>query len=277
MKASILFFLCVLFFSVGVRSQHNIWSVGTAKTLDKRQYYYGIFEPLRYGLTKRVELQTYPLACVVFPNLSFKINWIAVNNNWYLSTRHAASYPTFGLRISQEQDFRELIPDTTHVPQMIGVTNEILFSKWLIPESSCEAADMLLTIKAGIKFAYKFEETGFPNINQSVIYHQAAIYRDSILWYVGIDLDGHAGEKMNFCLDLDFMSVNQLDDWAIQHKGMLIIPFGKRANFIIGYLINYGTYPDKNRIFAMPLIDLSWYFRGKKPAEKGLFDEDMQF
>lgn len=255
-------------------AQHKLWTLGTAKTLQKRQFNIGVFQPMRYGIAPRFEIGAHPLAIFAFPHLRAKKNWIETESGWYVATRHGINYPTLPLKLSQKQDFEEIIPDTTYVPNMLGFTNELLISTWLKKETNCEPPNYLLTLKLGVKNAYKFKDTVFPVINYPIIYHQASIYRDSILYYAGLDLDAHLNEKMNFSVDVDFLSVNVFDEWAIEHKAMLIIPFAKRAYFIGGYKLSYGTYPDKNKFFIGPLVEILWSFGIKGKREEGVFDKN---
>ena len=258
-------------------SQDKIWTTGTAITLSPKNYSFGIFQPLRYGLKNNLEVFTYPLAFPAIPNVGVKKMWYKTKNDWYFGSRHAIHYPSLFLKVSSGEGIGRVMPPDAKVPQIISLTNELLVSTWLIKETSCTPPNLLLTLKAGAKNGLKFGESNFPTIDYPGIYYQTIPYQKKhFLWYLGADLDGNLTESVNFCIDLDWIAVNwNVEDFAIEHKGMLLIPFAKRTTFIVGYKISYGTYPFGNKFMIMPLIDLQWNIQPKRKIEKGLFDPQM--
>ncbi len=271
-KIYILILLLIFLFSQKSYSQQEIWTVGTAKTIPKKNLDLSVFMPLRYGITNTLEVFGQPYAFLILPNVNIKKMWL--DKEWKISTVHGLNYPTIFLRTIRKFDIEKSIPRDTAVPQIVAFRNEILFSKMLKKKTSCNPSNYLLTIKLGAKFAYKSEKPRFLPILRPVIFQETSIYHDNILLYIGVDLDGHIDETLDFTLDLDFQSVGvDMKYWAIQHKGLLRWHAGKRTTIVVGYLASYGNYPDKNRVYIMPLIDLIWRFKAKRGKELKLFEE----
>ena len=260
-----------------VSAQTNIWTIGTALTKPKGQYSFGIFQPFRYGLTKSLEFSAHPVLFLAMPNASLKKHWYTTENEWYFSTRHALHYPTLFFRLTSRKGLMGLLPPHTVVPHTLAFANEFLASTWLIKETSCDPPNLLLTLKAGVKNGLKLGETTVPSFDYPLAYQQASVYLEKKpVWYIGADLDGVIGNGLNFCVDIDFISVNWgVDDYAVEHKSLLVIPFARRMTFAAGYKLSYGTYPYGNDLFIMPLVDLIWDFKRKEKRDNGLFEKDM--
>lgn len=303
----ILFLLIIILVSLVKKSeaQYELWTIGTAKTMPHKLFEVGIFEPLRYGLTRKVELQTFLTAEALCPNIRTKIHWYTIPK-WEIlvATRHGIFYPTPGMKFIHKYkplgidwlDFHPnrmpvdkvrdpvyhenmLVPleydylEETKIGNLVTFTNELLLSKMLIPKTSCTPPNLLLTLKLGVNFSHFFDTTHVPLINKPMIYQRSAVLHDSVLWYVGLDLDGHLNSYVDFCVDLEFLSVDwDTKDYAIEHKGLIIFPLG-RFTLVAGYQVSYGTYPDGNRFFVMPLLDLTYRF-GIKRLQNGLFKRD---
>jgi len=69
-----------------------------------------------------------------------------------------------------------------------------------------------------------------------------------------------------------------MEDIAIEHKGMIILPLTNSLSLLGGYKMFFGTYPSGNSQFAVyPLLDISWkyQFKPKKAKELDLFEKKM--
>lgn len=287
-------------------SQYELWTIGTAKTMPHKMFETGVFMPLRYGITHRVEIQSFLLANALCPNVRTKIHWYTIPN-WEIlvSTRHGIYYPTIGMnfihkyepfgiewldfypgkmRVQRLRDpmYHENMPPgeeylplkETKIAPTLTFTNELLLSKMLIPKTSCTPPNLLLTLKLGVNKSWFLDEQHIPNINEPMIYQRSAVLHDSVLWYVGLDLDAHLTSVLDYCVDIEFLSVDwDVKDWALEHKGLLILPIG-RFTVAGGYQLSYGTYPTGNDLFVMPLLDIVYRF-GIKRIEDGLFRRDL--
>ena len=274
------YFLIFLFLinSIDLFSQLEIWTVGTARTIPKNRLEVSAFRPARYGLTNSLEVSAQPFAFVFFPNAQIKKNWI--NKSISVATVHGLNYPTMFLNFARKRNREDIIPIDSIVPNLIVVKNEVIISKILKEGESCEAENFLLSLKIGAQFALKFGESTLPLIEKPIIYQRTSVYHDKLLWYVGADLDGHINGFLNFSVDVDFFSVGAgIDDYAIEHKGLVLMGITNSLTVAGGYKISYGSYSAGNQFFIWPLIDISWKynFKTKKPQQLDLFRDGKNY
>lgn len=267
-------------------AQYNLWTIGTAKTLQPKSCEIGVFSPLRYGINHKVEVQTFILPFVLTPNVRFKIHWFTTRK-WEIlvATRHAVYYPTLGMNIIYKKEPLGIdwlnekyssseFYEPTRIVNTFTFANELLLSKMLIPKTSCTPPNLLLTLKLGIaNSVFTKKEHHIPKINKPMLYQRTAVLHDSVLWYIGLDLDGHINSFLDFSVDIEFLSVDWgVKDYNIEHKGLLIMPIGS-FRLAGGYQLAYGSYPEKKKFFAMPLIELVYRFDLHR-VQNGLFRND---
>ena len=264
-----LFVSTFLFIPRSSNAQLEIWTVGTAKTIYQGHLEVNIFRPWRYGITKTLEVSSHPLAFPIFPNAQIKKTWF--DRNIAIATVHGINYPTVALNLQRKRNIEDWIPIDSVVPQLIVIKNEVIVSKMLKAATSCEAPNYYLSLKAGIQFALKFKESTLPLIQKPIIYQRTCVYHDQVLWYVGAKLDAHLTEIINYSVDLNFLSVGiGIDDWAVEHKGLLMMKLTNSLMVMGGYKLSYGTYPKGNQLKIYPLIDLSWTYKFKKAKKQEL-------
>jgi hypothetical protein len=294
----------LLFFSIPLVAQYDLWTIGTAKTLAPNMLEVSLFQPLRYGITTRVEARTFLFPNILCPNIGTKIHWYTIKDYEILiSTRHHFYYPTpaikflsknvpfgidyydpnkgQGIRRMQEPFFDSISPPPLSyeplndiiIPNIFTFQNDLLISKMLVPRTSCTSSDLLLTLKIGAIFSKISGKSTLPLVLDPMIYQRTSVFHDTVLWYVGLDLEGHINDIMDFSIDAEFLSVDwKVKDWAFEHKGLFVFNFND-FHLAAGYQFSYGTYPDKNKVFIMPVIDLTYRF-GVRFQQEGLFRKD---
>lgn len=258
--------------------QIEIWTVGTAKTIPQGHLEISLLRPARYGIGRSLEVSAQPLIFPVFPNGQIKKNWY--DKKFSIATVHGLNYPTMFLNIVRKRDREDLIPRDSIVPQLIVFKNEVIGSIMLKKETSCEAANYFLSVKLGTQFAFKFKESTLPDIQKPVLYPRTSVYHDTLLWYVGVDLDAHLNSFINYSVDVDFLSVGLgIGDWAIEQKGILMTKLTNSLMVLAGYKLSYGTMPDRARLGIYPFADISWTyrFRTQKSKQLKLFDDKGGF
>ncbi|MBT3210096.1 MAG: hypothetical protein HN704_12315 [Bacteroidetes bacterium] len=278
-KKSLIYFL--ILFSLNCFSQSDIWSVGTAITLDKNDYRYGVFLPFSYGLTESFEVSANVIPFLLVPNISAKKQW--TNQRWIIATNHSIHYPSFGLKAAANTEIYDILPDTSIIPQIIAFKNEILISRGFA-SSKCNAfeknsdevrtnANFILTLKLGFQFASIFKDSNFPAINKAYLYHKSSIYHDKNLLYAGIDLDGKFLPKLNYTIDFDFL-LSDFKEIALEQKSIIIWNKSSKFSVLLGYKLFYVP-PIENQFFIMPFTDFVWTFASAKKLELGLFGRKM--
>ncbi len=276
-KKIFVLFLTIHFWSFSALAQLELWTVGTALTVPKGRLDVSVFRPAQYGISNTLEISAQPWIFVIFPNAQLKKTWY--KKDFAVATVHGINYPSWSLNMLRKRDKPGYIPIDSVVPQMLAFKNEVIVSKFLKKKTTCEAANYLLSLKLGVQFAWQFKEGDIPPMEKPVIYPLTSIYQEKLLWYVGADIDGHLNSWINFSADIDFLSVKfSMEDIAIEHKGMIILPLTNSLSLLGGYKIFFGTYPSGNSQFAVyPILDISWkyQFKPKKAKELDLFEKKM--
>ncbi len=266
-------------------AQNPIWSVGTAKTIPKRQYEISIFEPARYGLTNSVEIGAHPLAFFAIPHIYLKKMWLdktiskeskfMPNRRFMVATLHGINYPTILLNFVKNRGIRNLLPQDSVISGILAFRNELLISTFLSPRTSCDAENYLLTWKLGIKNALDFGKVTAPPIDRSILYRETVIYQKKIVWYTGLDLDAYYNERVNYSLDFDFYSVGKFEKMSVEHKGMVIWHFTDKLRGMLGYKVAFGTTDTGSKFLFMPLFDLTWCLKRSSGSNLNKFDKNM--
>jgi hypothetical protein len=270
MKKNI-FLFCLLICCQFIKAQNisdELWSIGTARTMFPGRLETGIFNPAQYGLSQKTELHSYLTSFPINPNLGIKHFWLTLPFDVMFSSRHAVYLPSPALKMAKNMDLDSNLTNSGNIPMMFGFTNELLFSKYLVPKTSCAGADKLLTLKLGVKKAFGAGSSELNPILKPVIYQQTSPFRDTLLWYVGLDLDAHFSRKLDYSVDLEFQSCGfQVYHYEIEHKGMLIWKLNEHFRLVGGYKAGFGTYSDKNRFFIYPFADVLFSFTVKSNSD----------
>ncbi|MDF1546653.1 MAG: hypothetical protein P1P88_02450 [Bacteroidales bacterium] len=258
----------------------EIWTVGTGKTIPQGHLEVSFFRPARYGITKTLEVSAQPISFFVFPNAQVKKTWY--DREISVATVHGLNYPTWFLNMVRKRNNPELIPIDSVVPQLFVFKNEVIASKMLKEATSCEAANYLLSLKLGFQFALKYKESTLPEIYKPIIYQRTSVYHDKLLWYVGADLDAHFNDFINYSVDIDFLSVGLgIDDWEIEHKGMIMWKLTNSLMAMVGYKFSFGSYQEGagSGFGIYPMADISWTykFRKKKQEQLNLFKDGKYY
>ncbi len=251
----------------------EFWTVGTAKTVEHRNFDASLLRATHYGLTPTLEIAAHPVLFLALPHVNFKKTWY--DGSFKIATIHGFHYPKFALSIIRDLKIGNLIHPDSLIPSIYAFRNEIIVSFLLKKKTSCTPPNYLLSIKLGNKFAFMNDST-LPVIDKPYLYQETAIYHPKQkLWYLGVDLDGHLTQSIDFSVDMELQTIDLISDWAVSHKGLLRIPVGERSTFTAGYWLSYGSYPTKNQFAIVPFIDYSWIIVRKNKKEMSLFKEKM--
>ncbi len=148
---------------------NNIWSIGTAYNLPQGRWEVGVFHPLRYGLSEKVELAAHPILFFIMPNISLKWSHNKTDD-FAIATRHSLTYPTPLLRLSSMEGAGGIISPEFYIPHMVEFYNELLFSKSI-------SNYHLVTGKVGFSLAAKSDDLDERAlIDYPMAYHRLAVY-----------------------------------------------------------------------------------------------------
>jgi hypothetical protein len=258
LPALIVFLLTAVLTELSAQDNENNlrnWSIGTAYTLPEGRWEVGVFHPLRYGFSDRVEFAAHPILFFVMPNFSLK--WSQGSAGGFdLALRHSLTYPTHILRIASSEGTGGLISPEFDIPHMVELYNEFLFSRVL-------AGSHFITGKIGFSIAVKSDDLDSRAlIDYPLAYHRLAVYLHGYGMRFGLDFQGNISGKFYYVIDADYQFIPGVKfNKAFESKGMIHWRFSNFSALCAGYKLIYGEYPygDEWNIF-LPMIDYQFAF-----------------
>jgi hypothetical protein len=239
---------------------NDYWNQGQANTIKENRFELGIFQPLRYGLTKNLELSTYPLINFVMPNIAVKKNWLK-EKSWSFSTEHFISYPTLLLQLVSREGIAGLLPETAkeNIPQQIYTEHSLIFTYNL-------SKYFVITPKVSVSIPIIFNSyKKFPTIDMFLLYTRTAPFHGDFIYTLSLDIDGKIYSRLYYSIDFDYynnLPINIYNSEGIastyEHKFMLVWKHSLTFSIYAGYKFIYGNYPYGSASNLVPLLDLAW-------------------
>lgn len=284
---TLIVFIVGILLSVSAFSQRRIWTVGTANVLGNKDIRVALFQLSGYGLPYDMEIISQPILLFIAPNLSLKKQWYK-DKRLSIATKHGIYFPSSLLKQFAKTEAFSPFPIYSEIPGIVSFRNEVLIS-YGIGESTCPAFTStefnrentfkgpltILTFKLGAQNGVSLDESNIDFfIIDSYLFHHTYHYIDKYVFYTGIDIDGYWYKNFDYSVDLDFMFLSN-NYWAVEHKAMVKWDSGRKfLNLIFGYQASYGSYPNGDRFFIGPFVDIVWILRHDK-LNYGLFGKKL--
>ncbi len=229
---------------------------GTARTLPEGRMDVGLWAPVRYGLTKDLELSTHPLLNARMPNLRARKRW-ADWRRWEVTTLHEVTYPTPLLRDFQREGTLGLFPLDADIPHILTLRNAILMSS-----PGDDGRDF--TVSLGVRGAARSGESHFPTLDLPILFPRTAPYQGRVVTEVGIAADGDIATWLRYRLLVDVLLVpsSNVDavDMTVEHAAAFSWPVSDGLAVHMGYRLVFGQYPFGEQVDLMPVADVQWAF-----------------
>ncbi len=281
----------ILFFCVQtacVFAQANFQTRPTACTIPKKTFEFSVFSPTRYGVGEKTEVFSSLLIDWKLPNVGIKHLWFVKkakkesgffrSRDIYFGTVHNFDYPTMFFETVQDKK-PKYISDTAKVRTVVTMRNELRATIMLKKRTSCDPANFLFTLRAGVKNSFGSKDYTMQPVDKAIWYRETVACLDTVVWFVGADLDLHFSDRLNILIDADFHSVDwNVKDWAGEHKVFFYGYCGRNRRIMLegGLKVAYGTVFGNMKTIALPMIDVSYFFKPKKSREEGLFGSDLR-
>jgi hypothetical protein len=230
---------------------------GSAYALPAGAFEVGLFQPLRYGLGREVELSTHAALNLVMPNLALLKTWGQVGPMRWAS-RHALYYPTGLLQLVAREGTGGILPEETRVPHIIMLGNEARLS-WAF------AAQHLLTARAGVTVAAALGRANLSSIDLPLVWPRLAPVFNYAAFVVGADLDGVLCGPLDYFADLDlYLIPDGRGPVAVEQAAALRWRVSETFAAMVGTKLVFGTYPApggfRSQWHLLPIADLTWRF-----------------
>jgi len=291
MKKTYLFFIFIIL-GLSLNAQFRkfespIWTIGTAKTIQKNNLHLNTLYYSQYGITDKIELQTKPLWWLKFPNLQLKIEWwnkkskpgknFLEKHGIIIGSKHGTFYPTTFLNYaSNKKKFN--INYSNQIGFILSTKNELLISFLINNNKGCYTKSNIITVKTGIQKSF-FNTSNDNIINRSSLYYrQTATLGEKSLVYIGLDFDNKINYGLNYSLDIDVYTVGfSIKNLIFEHKGLVYWYWGYKHKIrpALGYQISITNQPGIP-LGIVPLFDISYLFSLKKSNKNNnLFDNGV--
>lgn len=230
------------------------WSYHSAFLQPKGHLSFGLVQPLRYGLSERIELSVSPLIFALDPNICVKVRYM-MKGDVIVTSEHRLQYPTPFLRLISAQGIGGIISPQYKMPAMGAMYNGILIS---YPVSK----NSLLTLHTGFSFALRSAKPDPEStIDLPIVFPRLAVYYHPIVLDAGLDIERVFSKKLYGFLGTEFFIVpNTNENLFFEHRGD--IRWMARRRFFLqgGYTLCYGRYPFGSQWHLLPNLDLGFRF-----------------
>ena len=243
----------ILFSSEPGKDDFQIWSSGTAYLLAAGRWEIGVFQPLRYGYSENLEFSTHPVVFFIIPNLNAKWSHHPIDG-FDFATQHQIYYPTLLLRTLSREGTGGIISPEFHIPHMISIYNEMVLSKPI-------AEKYLITGKIGFNLALKSGTLDDrTTIDLPLVFPRLSVFYHGYGFRSGVDLVRKMSEHWNVLVDADlFFYPNADEDFAFEHKGLMLWNKSNGFQFCAGYKLTFGKYPFGTQWHLLaPIFDVQW-------------------
>ena len=235
------------------------WSTSTAYVLSPGRVEAGIFQPVRFGHARGVEV-TVSLLGAPGPGLAVKKSHGDLGK-WRLATRHAVGYPTALLRLVAREGIGGVIPADSKVPFLVSFRNDLIGT---LPLSSRR----WLTIQAGAAFALRSGARSMPTIDLPLVYPRTDILHGGVAFETRARLDGILFRKLVLGGDVGLWVLPRSGEVHFERCMMITWASSSRLQPFLGYRTAWGRYPFGTQRHFIPFVSLRWVVRPGNGAER---------
>jgi hypothetical protein len=236
----------------------NFISNRSAYGIDKGKCEFGLFQPLRYGVSRKVELSAHPVLFFLDPHLSAKIQW-SEPCGFLISSEHGVAVPTPLLRFFQMKGAGGMISRQFTIPVMASVFNGVLVSKPLSGKSCA-------TVKAAVLLAVNTKRLDkLSTIDLPVIYPRLAVFYRQPVINAALDIRHEFSRPLGVLAATEYFVVpGARNNFFFEHRLNLLWRPWNPVMVQAGYLLCYGRYPFGAQWHLLPAVDFVFHSGGKK-------------
>ncbi len=247
-----------------VPTPHAPWSGQTARTVAPGDWEIGVFAPLRYGLTERVELSTHALANLLMPNLTAKVLWRA-SEHLVLSSEHTLAYPTPLIETLSRAGTGGLWAEETVTPTIVAFHSHVL-ATWLpegLPRApSTEDRRHALTARAGVRAAASFGRANLTTADLWYLYERTAHWVNGATLDATLAAEGPIAGPFDYFADVTLFVLlgGEYEDGSPvwNHSAGLAWRAGSSVRVEAGWWLSAGDFPGPDDWQLLPRFDVAF-------------------
>ena len=230
--------------------EYHSFVSSTAMTMEQGRLEVGIFGPLRYGLTDKLELSSHPIWFLAAPNIRAKYAFYR-GGALQLSWNSGLTYPTPLLRLLSMEGAGGIHPPDRAVPHIISIFNELVVTG--VVEGH------LVTGGLGLQVAPRFGESQMVSIDVPVVYARTAAFFTVATAVARVEVQGPIVGPIGYRSGLKgFIYPGADGRFTIEGTGQLRWQSSPRWLVQAGYLASYGEYPFGDQFRILPTLDVVW-------------------
>ncbi len=224
------------------------------ENLPKGKFEVGLFRPLRYGLSEKIEISAHPVLMFFIPNFAVQKrhpSWAGLG----LASRHSLFIPTPLLKMVTKKGVGGFISPEFDVPLMIALKNEIqlkrtLNDNWIVSGTAG------LTLASCSKKLDKRTTIDLP-----VVFPRLGIFYNGYGVNFGLGFTGTLLPRLGLLTDLNVLLLPGMEEgFAFEHKNLLTWSLSSRTDIQVGYKLICGEYPFGVQWHLLPLLDILWHW-----------------
>ncbi len=265
-RLTVLFlFILVCFYPLILFSQEKAtfgsWSYNTAYLAGKDRWETGIFQPFRYGIGEKLELNASAILFPVLPNVGIKVK-LGEKGGIQFASEHTISIPSVFQNFLSFKGTGGLISPQYSFGFMTSVGNSILAS---LPAGT----NSIITGYAGLAFSIRSVK---PDYQSSI--DIPFIYQRTAHWYEGASITAGISFKSRISANFlweesirTFIITREYDNLFLENSGVIMWSSGGSVRLKGGYMLSWGRYPFGNHVQMWPVVDIVF---GSKPDKGSL-------
>ena len=165
-------------------------------------------------------------------------------------------YPTPLLNLVSREGAGGILPETTDVPHIIAITNEVLatttvplFRRWF-------------TVRLGFTIAPNIGGEKLPPIELPIVFPRTAAYSSMIVGHAGLALEGKIAGPFFYFLDSALFVIPGFEGSFAMESTMELSwrPSGDRFMVAAGGRGIWGGYPYGEQYHVLPMLDAKFAF-----------------
>lgn len=227
---------------------------GTAQVVSAGDADFGVFSPLRVGITDTTQLSTTPLTAWFFPHLDVQHAWRSTNS-LVLSTRTRLSYPTLLLETFSREGTLGLLPADSDVPAMVGFDLEFLATQRVAPSQ-------FVTSSIQVSLAPRLQDGDFPVLDFPFLFSRFAQTKAPFAAHYRVAISGALGSRFSYFGDISYSVLPLASQLAFSAEQSLAVTwhFAQGWALDVGERVSVAELPVGLRLHYLPVLDLRLAF-----------------
>jgi len=219
-----------------------------------------LWEPYGYGLTRKIELQSYVLLNFTMPNIGTRVQYHkSLSGKFALTGNHYISYFSPWLKFWQGEGTGDIIAPELKIPSKFLIQNGITGSYIIGPS-------FVFTAGAHFSFCTGKAIGNLYSVDIPIVYQRfAPAFTGPVIGFK-TNAQGRLFRKFQYLVQANFFQLTGgVKSRFTEGSAMAVYTPGRKWGIAAGTKLTYGTYPFGRQFNSIPFIDIHCLFgKGSK-------------